>query len=329
MKTIIPNKLQDSDLIRVISPARSLAIISLDSRKIADQRLQKLGLKLSFSKNVEVKDEFASSSIKQRIEDIHDAFSDPKVKMIITTIGGYNSNQLLPYLDYALIKSNPKIICGYSDITALNTAIYSKTGIITYYGPHYSSFGEKLYFDYSLEYFQKCLLDNKPFEIMSSKKWSNDSWYRDQDNRKLITNPGLKIFNQGMGEGVILGGNQRTFHYLAGTEYFPSLRNKFILFLEEDSIENIYHFDSHLTALSQLPNFNNIQGLVIGRFEVESNVDLNLLSRVVKNNEKLKNVPIIYGVDFGHTDPKITFPIGGTARIQASDKKSSLEILMH
>ena len=127
-----------------------------------------MGLKLNFGKHLEEKDEFVSSSVKSRIEDLHDAFRDQNVKAIITVIGGFNSNQLLKYLDWNLIKNNPKIFCGYSDITALNNAIFANTGLISYSGPHYSTFGQELYFEYTLEYFKKCFFSEDQFEIIPS-----------------------------------------------------------------------------------------------------------------------------------------------------------------
>src|SRR3989344_2289098 len=132
---MVPNKLKQGDEIRIISPARSMSIISQDVRNIAKGRLEKLGFKVTFSKNIEESDEFNSSSIISRVDDIHEAFSNKNIKAVLTTIGGFNSNQLLKYLDYDLIKSNPKILCGYSDITSLQNAVYAKTGLVTYSGP--------------------------------------------------------------------------------------------------------------------------------------------------------------------------------------------------
>ena len=102
-----------------------------------------MGYKVSFGKNVmnSVNEDFCCGSISDRVADIHEAFRDKNVKAILTVIGGYNINQLLDYIDFKLIKENPKIFCGFSDITALSNAIYSKTGLVTYYGPHFSSFG--------------------------------------------------------------------------------------------------------------------------------------------------------------------------------------------
>ena len=99
---------------------------------------------------------FTSSSIESRIEDFTYAFSDTNVKAIFTAIGGVNSNQLLKYIDWELIKNNPKIFCGFSDITALNNSIFTKTGLVTYSGPFITStFGQKLHFDDTLDYIKK------------------------------------------------------------------------------------------------------------------------------------------------------------------------------
>lgn len=154
---VIPEKLKIGDEIRVIAPSRSLHMIDKATRVIADKCLREMGLKVTFSRNCEITDEFASSSIEERISDLKDAFIDKNVKGILTVIGGNNSNQLLKYIDYNLIKNNPKILCGYSDITALSNAIYAKTGLVTYSGPHYSSFGMEKGIDYIIDYFKKCL----------------------------------------------------------------------------------------------------------------------------------------------------------------------------
>ena len=169
MNKIFPIKLKAGDKVRVIAPSQSLSIISQESGEIADKKFKELGLNLSFGKHVEETDEFASSSIESRVEDLHEAFRDENIKAVLTVIGGFNSNQLLRYIDWDLIKSNPKILCGFSDITALNNAFFTKTGLITYSGPHYSSFGQKLYFDYTMDYFKKCLFSEEMFELKPSK----------------------------------------------------------------------------------------------------------------------------------------------------------------
>lgn len=328
MDAIYPEKLKKGDEIRIIAPSRSMAIISEECRKTANDRLEKQGFKLSFGKFVEEKDEFASSNVKSRLEDLHDAFSDQKVKAILTVVGGFNSNQLLGFTDWQLIRNNPKIFCGFSDITALNNAIFAKTGLVNYSGPHYSSFGQRLYFDYTLDYFEKCLLNDLPFVIEPSNKWSDDAWYMDQDNRKLINNDGYWIFNEGETLGTILGANLCTFNLLQGTEFMPDLAES-ILFLEDDEESNSHHFDRDLQSLIHLPGFNKVRGLVIGRFQKASEMTKNLLYKIIKSKNELNGIPVVANVDFGHTDPKITFPIGGQVSLEINGKECNINITKH
>ncbi len=313
---IFPKKLVKGDEVRVVTPARSLAMpwISKELQDVAKSRFKELGLKLTFGKNVMELDESSSSRIKSRIEDLHEAFKDKKVKAIITAIGGYNSIELLHLLDYELIKNNPKILCGYSDITALQNAIYAKTGLVTYSGPHFFDFGDLKGFDYTLEYFKKCLMSEDYFEIKPSERWSHDKWGKDQENRNFLTNEGYKVINHGKCKGKIIGGNLGTLNLLRGTNYWPNLKES-VLFIEEESEFHKLIFSRNLNSLSLNSDFNGVNGIVIGRFQPESNVSIELLKKLISENKSLSEIPIIANVDFGHTTPKITFPIGGFVNI--------------
>jgi muramoyltetrapeptide carboxypeptidase LdcA involved in peptidoglycan recycling len=322
---IIPEKLKEGDEIRVIAPSQSLAIISEEIKTIALERFFEINIQITFGENAEEKDETNSSRIDSRIKDLHQAFSDPKVKGILTVLGGFNSNQLLDYLDWELIKKNPKIFCGFADITALNNAIFQKTGLVNYSGPDFSTFGQRLYFEYTLEYFKKCLFLNYPFYCGASKEWSDDSWFLDQNNRSLTTNSGLSLIKEGEAEGTIVGGNLSTFRLLQGTQYFPSLEGT-ILFIEEDGEIPLEKLDRDLQSLIHLPDFKGVKGMIFGRFQRGSSLDEYKIKQLVDSKKELANLPMIAGVDFGHTDPKITFPIGGKARIKAYEAMEHLEL---
>lgn len=329
MNTLIPDRLKTGDEVRIIAPVQSMALISSETREVANKRFEDLGLKLSFGKHIEESDEFTSTSIESRIEDLHSAFADKNVKAILTVIGGFNSNQLLKYIDWDLIQNNPKILCGYSDVTILNNSFLAKANLVTYSGPHYSSFGQKLYFDYTLDYFQKCLFETKPFDVVSSTQWSDDVWYKTQDDRKLINNDGFLIINEGKKtEGSIIGGNLNTFNLLQGTEYMPSLKDS-IIFIEDDSESDSKRFDRDLQSLIHQPDFEGVKGLVIGRFQNGSKISKDLLKKIVKTKKELDDLPVIASVDFGHTDPKITFPIGGTVEIDIKKEKQLIRIVRH
>ena len=160
-----PKSLKFGSHIRVIAPSLSMHLLSKQVMEYAQRRFQDMGFSVSFGKHVFEFDTFSSSSIQSRIEDLHDAFADPQVDGVVTAIGGFNANQLLPFIDFDLIARHPKIFCGYSDITVLLNAITHKTGLMTWYGSHFSTFGQKHMDLYEMEYFdlyqifQICTLD--------------------------------------------------------------------------------------------------------------------------------------------------------------------------
>ena len=320
MKKIVPEKLKKGDEIRVIAPSRNMTLLSDETMNIATSRLEELGFKVTFGKNVNksMNDVYCCGTIEERIEDLHDAFRDKNVKAILTVIGGFNVNQILDYIDFDLIKNNPKIICGFSDITALLNAIYFKTGLVSYYGPHYSSFGMKNGFDYTLENFKSILMENELITITDSKEWSDDAWFLDQDNRNFISNSGRVVINDGECEGTIIGGNLCTLNLLQGTEFFPKDDN-IILFLEDDSLlgkEFTREFDRDLQSLLHSLSNKKIKGVVIGRAQKDSEMNLDKWNYILTTKERLKDIPIVINMDFGHTTPIFTFPIGGKCIIK-------------
>lgn len=328
---IVPDKLQKGDKIRVIAPSRTLSIVSEKNIRLARAKLEEQGFKISFSKNCRESDLFLSSSIKSRVDDLHDAFKDKKVKAIFTAIGGFNANQMIEHLDYDLIKRNPKIFCGYSDITVLSNAITAKTGMITYSGLHFSTWAMKKEFDYNLEYFKKCLVSEGAFKIYPSDNWTEDSWYEDQENRRVEKNQGFIVINEGEAGGVVFGGNLCSFNLLNGTDFAPDISNS-ILFLEDDNmVGDLFgeEFDRNLQSLAHQKNFKKVKAIIVGRFQSSANMTLSRLKHIIQKKKALKNIPIIANVDFGHTNPIITFPIGGTAKLSARKKGASLEIIQH
>lgn len=319
------DKLKPGDELRIISPSRSLSLISAQQRKIAKEQLEGLGFRISISANSFETDDFVSSSIESRIEDLHEAFLDPNVKGILTTIGGFNSNQLLRYIDYSIIAANPKRLCGYSDITALSSAIYAQTGLVTYSGPHFSSFAMLKGNEYTIEHFRKLMMNDTEIMVKPSKHWSDDQWYLDQENRVFIKNEGPFIINEGEANGTIIGGNLCTLNLLQGTEYMPSLKNT-IVFLEDDYESSPVTFDRDLQSLIHQPGFQDVKGLVIGRFQKASKMTKELLTKIINSKEELSDIPVIADVDFGHTSPMITFPVGGQVSLSAYGARIVLRI---
>lgn len=321
---IFPQKLKAGDEVRIIAPAMSYQIIGDDVRQIAVERLENLGLKVSFGKNLGIIDSFVSSPIDARIEDLHDAYADKNVKAIFTVIGGFNSNQLLDLIDFELIKQNPKMLIGYSDIAVLQNAILAKTGVVSYYGPHFSTLGMKYGADYSVENLKQILFDSAQHNVVPAKEWSDDpEWFINQEDRHFNQNDGFWLINDGVAEGTLLGGEITTFQLLYGTPYMP-VDEDIILALEIEG-GNKHVFDRILQSTIQQPWFKNVRGLLLGRTESKCEISKDDIVAIFNIHQELKNIPVIANVDFGHTYPMATLPIGGVVRIA----NSSLTLVKH
>lgn len=321
MQKIIPERLKKGDKVMVIAPSRGIKIIGQECRDIALKRLESIGLEVIYAPNTIDNnwDYMGSTSVEKRVADIHTAFKDKSVKGIMTMIGGANSNQLLPYLDYDLIKNNPKIFCGFSDITALHGAINAKTGLVTYYGPHFSSLGMKHGCDYTFEHFVKMLITEGQDNINPSEIWSDDLWFLDQEKREFEANEGYWNIHKGSAEGTIIGGNLCTFNLLLGTSYRPTFVENTILFIEDTEGVSLADFERNLQALIYQPDFKNVKGLVIGRFQKGSKVEREGLEFILDTKKELKDMPILANVDFGHSSPLLTIPLGGKATLQDAE----------
>jgi len=321
----VPRKLRRGDTIRVVAPARSRQFVAEhDHSGVIDARFAALGLRLTFADHVDERDDFESSSVASRVSDLHAAFADPEVTGILTVIGGFNSNELLPHLDWDLIAANPKIFCGYSDITAVQNAILARAGMVTYSGPHWSSFGMRDHFEQTQRWFVQALFDKGPIELRPAQAWTDDLWFLDQDNRTVHPNQGWWPLRPGQATGRIIGGNLCTLNLLQGTGYMPSLGGA-LLMIEDDAASDADTFARNLTSLLQLPDAIGVQGLVIGRFQQASGMTRSLLEQIIARQDRLVGLPVLGNVDFGHTNPLATFPIGGRAALTVG-ATSSLRI---
>ena len=300
---MLAQKLQKGDEIRVVAPSCSLSYVWKEIFNKALRCLEQHGFYVTFSKHSREIDDWNSLSIQSRVEDIHEAFLDNNVKAILTAIGGFNVNQILAHIDYEIIRQHPKILCGYSDITALLNAVYAKTGLITYHGAHFSTFG----FDMEAEYTQKAFFDC----VMKQEKLL----IKPSQAAKQYT-----VIQQGVCEGTIIGGNLCTLNLLQGTQFMPQA-DEIVLFVEDDNIMGdyfIYEFDRNFQSLLQAYGTDKIKGVVFGRFDDSCKMSSDVAKRIIA--DKLpKDIPVIFGVDFGHVFPMITFPIGGRVRMEAND----------
>ena len=310
---MIPKKLNKGDEIRIVAPSGSLTRVREDVLESALAYLEENGFKVTFSKNCREMDQFSSSSVESRVADFHEAFADKNVKAVMACIGGFNVNQILPYIDYGLIRENPKILCGYSDITALLNAVYARTGLVTYHAPHLAALGFLREREYTHKYLADCLMSESPVSVAPSE-----------------TAGSYVVLQEGSCEGEIVGGNLCTFNLLQGTRYMPDLRDK-VLFIEDDNIMGDYfpyEFDRNFQSLLQVSGAESIRGIVFGRFEESCRLTENTIRAIIRGKVS-GEIPVIFGVDFGHVFPMISFPVGGRVQLSASVNRIDLRITEH
>lgn len=314
-------KLRKNAHIRIVSPSSSIERIGgFDANRAAKDRLESLGFQLSFSRHYNEHDLLDSASIESRVADLHEAFLDDSVDMILTTIGGFNCNELLPYLDYDLIKTHPKPFCGYSDTTALLNAIYAKTGLQTYMGPAYSSFKMEPFQDYQTESWLKALTQTS-YDLTPSKEWGSNAWYL-PDAELTFHKTDWKVYHQGQADAIALGGNLSTFSLLRGTPYAPE-ENNYLFFLEEAEEDDYYNFDRALAALLQA--YPRPKAVLIGRFPKECGMTEELLLYILDKYPVLETIPVIYDMDFAHTQPLFTITIGARVRVDTQTMTVQVE----
>ena len=318
---MLPEKIKEGDEIRVIAPARSASDIDEAVLARAQTALESLGLKVSFSQYAFSRSQRGCPTDVEKVEDLHAAFLDPNVKGVLAAIGGFNSNQLLGRIDWDIIRANPKIFAGFSDITVLNHAILAKTGLVTFATPNFYCFGLPPESNYSLEYFRRCLFAGQPetYKVRASKEFYDYAWdYDEKSPRSKIVNGGMKIIQPGQASGTLLGGNLCSLNLLNGTEYFPRIKGDIILCLEDDSYDSIPEtFERNLQSLIQQPYFRQVKAILFGRFQRESIAANDSLAAIISSKKIGSNIPIVSNLDFGHTDPKFSYKIGGWASVEA------------
>ena len=318
---MIPDKLKSGDEVRVVALARSASDIDERVLERAKVALESLGLKVTFSKNAFSRNQRGCPTDDEKVEDLQEAFMDENVRCILAAIGGFNSNQMLCKINWQIIKDNPKIFGGFSDITVLNHAILAKTGLVTYAMPNFYCFGLPPEADYSLEYFRRCLFADQPAELVvqQSETFYDFPWnYDEVSPRQALENSGPRVVQSGSAEGVMIGGNLCSLNLLNGTEYFPRIEGDIILCIEDDSYDSIPEtVERNIQSLMQQPFFRQVKAILVGRFQGESRATNDMISDIILSKSIDSKIPMIVNLDFGHTDPKFTYPVGGKCEVVA------------
>ncbi|RFU27691.1 hypothetical protein B7463_g8638, partial [Scytalidium lignicola] len=337
---IVPKALQDGDLIAFISPSTRLNRSFPTPQQRAKAFFEKQGYRVKVIFNDAVATNNIHEAILQRCEEVHEAFRDPDVKAVICTVGGTPSNELLPYLDYPLIKANPKIFVGYSDITMLHYAISHQTGLQTFYGPcALSEFGEAPEpFPFTVNHFFHVLRDSAGRSVGTlprSPSWAEkypSFFYGDEaadTSRELSTSPSWTWLRRGSAHGRIFGGCISVVVRLAGTKYWPDYKGK-ILFLEcpgGDSARDPYPISRARAAIADLVNtgvFREISGLVIGRSFGYDEDMRRQFAQIIAGLLEGTTFPILMEVDIGHTAPQLTIPLNAMASLDSEKDEFSI-----
>lgn len=287
MNLIKPKNLNKGDTIAIIAPSGE---VDIEKIKSAVQNFENKGYKVKLGANLSKCRNYLAGNDNERAEDLNNAFGDKDVNAIVCARGGYGAIRLIDKIDFDIIKNNPKIFCGYSDITALSAMILKKTGLITYSGPMAQS-------DFSASEINR-FTEEKFFETLTSDLIE-------------IKSENLKIYHTGEAEGILFGGNLATIASLCGLDFIPD--EKFIFFAE-DICEPVYKIDRYFTQLLNIEKFkNNLTGIILGDFlDTDNNIWLDEFFQKVSN--KL-DIPVYGGYPISHDKRKATIPVGVQAKI--------------
>lgn len=288
MNIIKPEKIKTGDTICIIAPSGNI-----DKDKVLNsvKYFENKGYRIKLGKNIFNHDRYLAGKDEERIFDLEEAFKDKDVKAIICARGGYGALRIVKKINYEIIRNNPKIFCGYSDITALSLMIFKNTGLITYSSPMPKG-------------------DFQPEEIDSYTE--NNFWQTIEGIQKEISTDKLKIYKDGNAKGILWGGNLSTIASLCGLDFIP---DEEFIFFAEDLNEPVYKIDRYFRQLLNIEKFRkNITGLLLGDFlDVEYPEQLEDLFYEIAQELK---IPVLGGYQITHAKTKLTIPIGKTATLK-------------
>lgn len=331
-------RIEQGDSIAVVATSAGVSTLFPHRVERGIEALKNIGLKPKVFPTVGMMNKNGAGDPEVRAKDINDAFEDSDIKAIIAVTGGYTANQIIEYLDFDLIKRNPKAFVGYSDNTMIHCAL-QKCNIVSFYGPclitQFAEFPSP--FEYTLSSFKRCLMSNDPMgEIRPSEYWTEEflDWFEKKDlerPRALTRNiNGHMYVREGEAEGVLLGGCLPVLLQTLGTPIQPEFEGG-ILILETPEGHTLGRGKTLAEVRANMWNlryagvFSKINGLVFGRgygYSKEENAEL---LDIIKESTDGFSFPIIVNVNVGHSDPIATLPLGVKAKL--SSKLKEFQIL--
>jgi muramoyltetrapeptide carboxypeptidase LdcA involved in peptidoglycan recycling len=324
-----PPRLRQGDTIGVISPSWGGGAEYPHRVERGVAYLESLGFRVKMAPHAMNSIGYVSDTPENRAADIRAMFSDPEVKALISMIGGDHSCHLLPLLDWELIRSHPKILMGYSDVTVLNLAIWAKTGLTTFNGPalmvELAEYPEV--FSYTERHMLEVLCSAEPIGRVEPSGWWTEELL-DWDEKEDLTrarvgedSSGWTWLKGGRGEGVLVGGCLESMQHLRGTPYWPGWEGT-ILFLEtSEEKPDPERVDGILMDYENMGVFERIRGLLFGRPMLYEPEEREQLREVILERTRGYDFPIIADMDFGHTSPMLTLPVGCRALLDTDRER--------
>ncbi len=303
--------LKRGDLVALFNPS-GFADDALIQR--ATINLEKLGFRVTHAAHLRASRGNTAGTIGQRLTDLHTLFENPEIRALWAARGGSGTAQILPYIDYGLVARNPKVVIGYSDITALLLALYARSGLVAFHGPVASSG----FTPFTVSQVEATLIEGRTTHVMTTA---------DEHTKRALEEPHFvqRVLRSGSAEGTLLGGNLSVLTSLVGTPYLPETK-KSLLFLEEIS-EAPYRIDRMLTQLEQSGLLSEARGAMLGVFvkcEPALNEESLALSQALTDHFVARSIPSAYGLSFGHIASQWVLPIGVRARFDADARTVSL-----
>ena len=319
---IRPPRLEEGATLGIIATSTPVDAAGEELVERGYERLRSEGFEVVEAPNCRRHVGHMAGTVDDRVRALHRFFLDDDIDGIMSFWGGLNSHQLLEKLDWELIAAHPKPLVGYSDLTCLTNTITAKTGLVTYQGPAGITFAKPKAFEYSLHWFRRVIMEEwTAIDVEPSPVCSDNLWYESDDEVMVEKEaPGWRCFRPGEASGRIVGGNFGTLLLLAGTPYWPPLDGA-VLFVEEDEVETPATVDRMFTQARQMGVFDAVAGLVVGRFPASVGLDEDGLDAMLERALDGVDIPVLVDVDFGHTDPRMTIPIGMDCRLDATGQR--------
>jgi muramoyltetrapeptide carboxypeptidase LdcA involved in peptidoglycan recycling len=319
-------RLRPGDTVGIVSPSWGGAAHFPHRVERGIEQLHALGFKTKLGTHALNSTGAVSDNSENRAADIHAFLLDPDVRLVLAAIGGDHSCHLLPLLDFQLIKSHPKLFMGFSDMTVLNVAIWTATKLVTLNGPALlTDFAEyPTMLAYTREWFLKAVTDARPLgRLAPSPVWTEETldWRTKRDlerPRAFQESSGWHWLKAGASEGTLIGGCLESLQHLRGTPFWPNWHNVMLFFETSEERPSPETVDGILMDYENMGVFESLVGMLVGRPMRYSDQEKRALDEVLLERTKRYNFPIVSCMDFGHTAPQLTIPLGCRARIDTT-----------